>query len=122
MIFSRYETTSLGSGAIPPSQAKPWEATSCARRRRSPLSTRFQNGDDSTIRGVKDVLGKESIGEADVQQVLGMLEKTGSKERAESLTEELGRQAMETIGAAELSPVHHHHLSELVAFLLTRTR
>ena len=92
------------------------------KKKTFPVVHALQNGDDSTIRGVKDVLGKESIGEADVQQVLGMLEKTGSKERAESLTEELGRQAMETIGAAELSPVHHHHLRELVAFLLTRTR
>ena len=82
----------------------------------------LEHGDDSTIRGVKDVLSKESVDEADVQQVLGMLEKTGSMERAESLTEELGREAMETIGAAGLAPAHHRHLSELVAFLLTRAR
>ena len=93
------------------------------RKKKSfPVVHALEHGDDSTIRGVKDVLGKESIDEADVQQVLGMLEKTGSKQRAESLTEELGRQAMETIGAAELSPAHHKHLSELVAFLLTRAR
>ena len=93
------------------------------RKKKSfPVVHALENGNDSTIRGIKEILGKESIDEADVQQVLHMLEKTGSKERAESLTEELGRQAMETIGAAELSPVHHHHLSELVDFLLTRTR
>lgn len=93
------------------------------RKKKSfPVVHALEHGDDSTIKGVKDVLGKESVDEADVKQVLGMLEKTGSKERAESLTEELGRQAMETIGAAELSPVHHCHLSELVAFLLSRAR
>lgn len=93
------------------------------RKKKSfPVVHALEHGDDSTIRSVKDVLGKESVDENDVQQVLGMLEKTGSKERAESLTEELGRQAMETIGAAELSPDHHRHLSELVDFLLTRAR
>ena len=93
------------------------------RKKKSfPVVHALENGDDSTIRGIKEVLGKESVDEADVQQVLGMLEETGSKERAESLIEDLGRQAMETIGAAELSPVHHRHLSELVDFLLTRAR
>ena len=93
------------------------------RKKKSfPVVHALENGSDSTIRGIKEVLGKDSIDEADVQQVLDMLEKTGSKERAESLTEELGRQAMETIGAAELPPDHHNHLRELVAFLLTRTR
>ena len=93
------------------------------RKKKSfPVVHALENGDDSTIKSIKEVLGKESIDEADVQQVLDMLEETGSKERAESLIEDLGRQAMETIGAAELSPVHHRHLSELVDFLLTRAR
>ena len=93
------------------------------RKKKSfPVVHALENGDDSTVKGIKDVLRKETVERSDVERVLDMLEKTGSKERAESLTEELGRQAMETIGAAELSPDHHRHLSELVAFLLTRTR
>ncbi len=93
------------------------------RKKKSfPVVHALENGDDSTVREIKDVLRKETVKRSDVERVLDMLEKTGSKERAESLTEELGRHAMETIGAAELSPDHHRHLSELVAFLLTRTR
>ena len=61
------------------------------RKKKSfPVVHALENGDDSTVRGIKDVLRKETVDRIDVERVLDMLERTGSKERAESLTEELG--------------------------------
>ena len=93
------------------------------KKKTFPVVHALQNGDDSTIRGIKEILGKESIDEADVQRVLGMLEK--DRLQGTRRVSHRGAGAPSHGGPSarrKLPPGHHRHLSELVDFLLTRTR
>ena len=87
-----------------------------------PVVYAMENADAADGGLLSEIYAKDAPDDADVAAVMGVMERTGARERAGAEAREWADRAMDALAAVELSPGARRDIEEFTHFLLVRDR
>ena len=110
----------LGVWGDPDSTGKPVGADVRRKKNSFPVVHAMANASGADAETLEYVYGKEEPSDEDVDAVLEVMQRLGTRGTAEDLTERHAMQALDALAPVEMAPAAKHQVEELAHFLLVR--
>ena len=110
----------LGVWGDPESTGKPVGADIRRKKNSFPVVHAMEHAEGSDAETLERVYGKDEPDDDDVEAVLGVMRRVGTRERADELTELHAERALGALAPVEMAPDAMRQMEELAHFLLVR--
>ena len=110
----------LGVWGDPDSTGKPVGADVRRKKNSFPVVHAMANASGADAETLEYVYGKDEPSDEDVTAVLDVMQRLGTRRRADDLTERHAREALDALAPVEMAPDAKHQVEELAHFLLVR--
>jgi geranylgeranyl diphosphate synthase type I len=110
----------LGVWGDPGSTGKPVGADVRRKKNSFPVVHAMANATGPDAAMLQEVYSKDEPDDQDVEAVLGVMERAGTRRFAEDLAARHSKQALDALAPVELEPGARHQIEELAHFLLVR--